>query len=76
MTKTMDSSGRQIVSLSWTERAVFCGVGTMLIAFLGWIGTVAWDTHNTVLNLARDNQFVSKELDDHEVRIRSLERKP
>lgn len=65
--------GTTQVRFTQMERVVLALSGTVLISILGWIGSTTWQTYQTVSKLAIQHEFVSKILDDHEVRIRNIE---
>lgn len=76
MTRTYDNHGRQIVSLSWLERAVLGAAAALLIAAVSWVGVQVVDMRDSVRTLGTFRAQDRHDLDDHESRLRYIERHP
>lgn len=74
MTRAFDSQGRQIVSLARTERWWFGIALTALLAALGWGGLQLMDMRDSVRTLGTFRAQDRHDLDDHEIRLRTIER--
>lgn len=74
MTRRYTHNGNEIITFSWAERAVGSILGLLLVAALGFIGRAAWETRDAVLGLGIKLESAIKVVDDHEGRIRALEK--
>ncbi len=74
MTKSFDAQGRQIVSLSWLERGALSIGGLCIVGGIGWVGHAVMETRDNMYKLLDHDQRLQRTSEDHETRIRSLER--
>lgn len=73
MTDGTDGNGHYLVRFTQMERAVLASCGVLLVAFLGFLGSIAWDTRESVRTLVTRDEYQVRTLDDHESRIRAVE---
>lgn len=71
MTKTFDTQGRPIVSLSGWERIILGAGVSAILAVLGWLGVQMVDVRDGVKSLGQYRVDDKREIDDHEARLRA-----